>query len=61
MKPKEIESILGYPIIANIKDDRKFRKSVHLQRPLNYLYPRCRSAREFIKVAELLCHEQKIR
>jgi len=61
MKPKEIESILGYPIIANVKHDRKFRKSVHLQKPLNYLYPRCRSAREFNKLAELLCHEQTIK
>jgi len=47
-----MEHILGYPLITNIKDDRKIRKSIHRQLPLNYLYPRSRSAREFRKVAE---------
>ena len=61
MKQREVEEILGYPIIANIKHDRKVRKSVHLQAPLNYLYPRSKSAKEFTKVAELLCNEQKIK
>ncbi|MDP3734226.1 MAG: P-loop NTPase [Nanoarchaeota archaeon] len=60
MKPQEVEEILGYPIIANIKHDRKVRKSVHLQTPLHYMYPRSRSAREFNKVAAVLCHEQTL-
>ncbi len=54
LKAEEMEQILGYPIIANVKDDRKIRKSLHRQLPLNYSYPRCRSAREFKKVAEFL-------
>jgi len=52
MKPHEMEHILNYPIIANIKADRKIRKSLHQQLPLNFLYPSSRSAKEFQKVAE---------
>ncbi len=61
MKPEEIENILGHPIIANIKHDRKIRKSVHQQMPLNYLYPRSNSAKEFQKVAQQLHFEEKIK
>ena len=61
MKPQEIENILGHPIIANIKHDRKIRKSVHQQMPLNYLYPKSSSAREFKKVAQQLHFEEKVK
>lgn len=61
MKLKEVEEILGYPVIANVKYDRKIRKSLHRKMPLNYLYPRSKSAREFNKIAEFLCQEQKRR
>ena len=54
MKPKEVQKTLEHHIIANIKHDRKVRKSVHKQIPLNSLYPRSRSAKEFIKVAKHL-------
>jgi MinD-like ATPase involved in chromosome partitioning or flagellar assembly len=60
MKPQEVEDILGHPIIANIKHDRKIRKSVHLQMPLNYLYPKSNTAQEFQKVAQLLHYEEKV-
>lgn len=57
LKPEEIENILGHQIIANIRDDKKIRKSLHQQGPLNYLYPRSRSTRQFKKVAEHLSFE----
>ncbi len=54
LKEAEVEQILGHPILANIRDDRKIRKSVHRQAPLNHLYPHSRSARQFKKVAEFI-------
>lgn len=58
MKPDEITEIIGYPIIANIRYDRKIRKSLHQKVPLTYRYSWSRSAKEFYKVAEHLCHNQ---
>lgn len=58
LKPEQVEEILGHKIIANVRNDRKVRKSLHKQAPLNYLYPHSRSARQFAKVAEHLCFEQ---
>lgn len=55
LKPEDVEKILGYHIIANIRHDRKFRKSLLKLAPLHYLYPRSRSAKEFGKVAQHLC------
>src|SRR3989338_4495135 len=52
MKRREVEEILGVPILGEVRHDRKMRKALYKQMPLNYLYPRCRSAREFRKVAE---------
>ncbi|MEK6904832.1 MAG: P-loop NTPase [Nanoarchaeota archaeon] len=52
--PKEVESILEHPILANIKYHRKVRKAAHRQMPLTYLYPRSKPAREFMKVAQHL-------
>ncbi len=57
MKEEEVEKILGYPLLANIRTDRKFRKSLHRQAPLVYLYPHSRSAKEFVKIAEHLSLE----
>ena len=51
---KEVESILEFPILANIGYTRKVRKATHKQMPLTYLYPRSRYAKEFRKVAEHL-------
>ena len=51
---KEVESIIEYPLLANIKYHRKVRKATHKQVPLTYLYPRSKPAREFKKVAQHL-------
>jgi len=60
LKPDEVEKILGYPIVANIRHDRKFRKALLKQSPLGQLYPRSRSAMEFRKVAQHLCVNEKL-
>ncbi|HLC52469.1 MAG TPA: P-loop NTPase [Candidatus Nanoarchaeia archaeon] len=57
MKPDEIAEIIGHPIVADIRYDKKFRKSLHLKVPLTHKYSRSRSAREFYKIAEHLCHD----
>ncbi len=54
LRPEEVEKLLGHQIIGNIKHDCKIRKAVHRQMPLNYLYPRSRTAKEFRKVAQHL-------
>ena len=54
LKPEEVSNILGHPIIANIRYDRKIRKSLHKQNPLTHIYPRSRTAKEFRKVAEYI-------
>lgn len=56
MKPDEVAEIIGHPIIANVRYDKKIRKSLHQKVPLTYRYSRSRSAKEFYKVAEHLCH-----
>ena len=52
LKVSEIEEILGHPVIANIKHDRKIRKSLHNKMPVTYKYPRSRSSKEFQKLAD---------
>lgn len=54
LSAKEVESIIEYPLLANIKYHRKVRKATHQQMPLTYLYPRSKPAREFRKVAQHL-------
>jgi len=38
LKPEEVEHLLSFPIVANVRLDKKVRKSVYRQMPLNYLY-----------------------
>ncbi len=54
LSAKEVESILEYPILANVKYSRKVRKATHRQMPLTYLYSWSKPAREFKKVAQHL-------
>ena len=58
LSESEVGDILGHPIIANIKNDKKIRKSLHLQVPLTYKYPKSKSSKEYHRVAELLSHNQ---
>ncbi|MBI2151658.1 P-loop NTPase [Candidatus Woesearchaeota archaeon] len=57
LKPEEIEEILSLPIIANVRQDKKFRKALYNQAPLTYLYKRSKPAKEFRKMAEHLSLE----
>ena len=52
---EEVAEILGFQILANIQSTRKFRKSLHKQMPLAYLYPRSKSAKQFKNLANHLC------
>jgi len=55
LKGEEIEKILGTPIIANIKYDKKFRTSLLKNSPVHQLYPRSMAAKEYRKIAQHLC------
>ncbi|MFA6461466.1 MAG: P-loop NTPase [Candidatus Woesearchaeota archaeon] len=55
LKPIEIEKILGTPIIANIKYDKKFRNALMEQSPVHHLYPRSNAAKEYRLIAKHLC------
>jgi len=61
LKPEEVEQYLGHRIIANIRDDKKIRKSVHRQMPLSSMYRFSRSVRQFKKVAEYISLENTSR
>ena len=61
LKPEEIEQSLGYPILANVRYDKKFRKALHKQAPLSFLYPRSRSAKQFRLLAAYLNLEKEMR
>ena len=60
LKKEDIENLLGYPIVGEIRTDKKIRKALNKQAPLTYLYPFSRSARQYKKVAEHLCLEPKV-
>ena len=61
LKPEEVEEILNYPIIGNIRSDKKFRKALYRQAPVTHLYKRSRPAKEFLKVAQHLSLENNLR
>ncbi|MHA1911437.1 MAG: P-loop NTPase [Candidatus Kariarchaeaceae archaeon] len=56
----EVEEILNYPILANVRNNRKARKSLHQNLPMTYLYPRSRPAKEYYKVAHYLTMEETV-
>ncbi|MBT4935306.1 P-loop NTPase [Candidatus Woesearchaeota archaeon] len=60
LSPEEVKNILHYPILANVRRDRKVHKSVYRHAPLHYLYPRSHSAKQFRNVAEYLCLDKPV-
>lgn len=58
LKPSEVEQLLSLPLLANIPYDKKIKKSVHRQSPVHYLYPRAKSSRQYLKLAEFLTHRK---
>lgn len=54
MKLEEIQKILGFPIIASIKYDRKFRKALMQQDLVHHLFPKSKIAQEFRRIARHL-------
>lgn len=59
LKKTEIEKMLGRPIIGNVKFNKKMKKSLHKNMPMNYLYPRSEAAREYRKIANCICQNEK--
>ncbi len=60
LKQDEVQRILGQSIIANVKLDRKIRKSAYQQTPLVYKYPRSRSAKQYKQIAAYLSLQQQL-
>jgi septum site-determining protein MinD len=56
LKPEEIEKTLNIPLIANVPYDKKIKKSLYKQAPSHYLYPRSKSSKQYLKLAEQLIY-----
>jgi len=54
LKPEEIEKILNLILIANIPYDKKIKKALYKQAPSHHLYPRLKSSKQYLKLAEYL-------
>ncbi|MFH1276405.1 MAG: P-loop NTPase [Candidatus Woesearchaeota archaeon] len=61
LNPKEVETILGQMIVANVPQHKKFRKALHKQMPLTHLYKRSKPAKEFTKMASFLSLDNEMR
>lgn len=61
LTPKEIEETLGHLILANVPHHKKFRKALHQELPLTYLYKRSKPAKEFVKAASFLSLDHEVR
>jgi septum site-determining protein MinD len=58
MSEEEVQGILNYPILGNIKECKKVRKSLHKKMPVTHLFPRSRTAKQFNHIAAYLNLEQ---
>jgi len=58
LKSESIINTLNLPLIANIPFDKKVRKSLYKRAPSSYLYPRARSSKQYLKLAEHLVNEK---
>ncbi|MBU0459589.1 MAG: MinD/ParA family protein, partial [Nanoarchaeota archaeon] len=58
LKPEEIEKILSHPIIGNIQQHKKMRKSLHQRMPVNHLFPKSAPAKQYQKIASYLCQNE---
>lgn len=54
---KNVEQTLNIPLLANVPFDKKIKKSLYKQTPSHYLYPKSKSSKQFLKVAEYLIKE----
>lgn len=57
LKPEEIAHVLNLPLIANIPYDKKIKKALYKQSPSMYLYPRAKSSKQYLKLAEYLINK----
>jgi len=54
LRPQQIEETLNLPLIANIPYDKKIKKALYKQAPSLYLYPRAKSSKQYLKLAQHL-------
>ncbi len=57
---KEVEEMIGYPVMAEIPVSAKFRKALQRQAPLQQIYPRCRAAKRFAGIAKYLLFQEAV-
>lgn len=57
LKAEEVERTLNLPLMAKIGYDKKIRKALHKQAPSTYLYPRAKSSKQYLRLAQELIKE----
>ena len=58
LKAESIMDTLKLPLIANIPFDKRIRKSLYKRVPSSYLYPRAKSSKQYVKLAEHIVNEK---
>ncbi|MBR9683333.1 P-loop NTPase [Candidatus Woesearchaeota archaeon] len=58
LTPEEAEQTLNIPLLANIPLDKKIKKALHKHAPSHYLYPKSKSSKQYLKLAEYLINEK---
>ncbi len=58
IKSEEVEKTLNVPLLAKVIYDKKIKKALYKQSPSHYLYPRTKSSKEYLKLAEYLIDEK---
>ncbi len=54
LKPLQVERTLSLPLLADIPYDKKIKKALYKQAPSHYLYPRAKSSKQYLRLAEYL-------
>ena len=58
IKAADTEETLGIPLLVDVPQDKKIRKSLFKQAPSHHLYPRAKSSKQYLKLAEYLVNEK---
>jgi len=54
IKPQVVENTLALPLLANIPHDKKIKKALYKHAPSLYLYPRAKSSKQYLQLAQTL-------
>ena len=58
IKAADTERTLGIPLIVDVPQDKKIKKALYKRAPSHYLYPRAKSSKQYLKLAEYLVDER---